>query len=258
MSFLANIQRGRATKPPRFLLYGVEGVGKSTFGAQAPRPIFVQCEDGLDEIDCERFPLAKSFDEVRQSIVGLRVAPHDYETAVVDSLDWLERLIWDRVCQDFQVKNIEKADGGYARGYQHALGYWRDLVEQLSALRDERGMAIILLAHSKIEKFEDPESQPYDRYSPRLHKHACALVCEWCDAVLFATRRIRTQTDEAGFNKKRTIAQPIGGAGGERIIRPVGGPACIAKNRFGITGELPLSWAALVNAMTQQPNQGAN
>jgi hypothetical protein len=76
-----------------------------------------------------------------------------------------------------------------------------------------------------VEKFEDPESSPYDRYSPRLHKHAAALVSEWCDAVLFATRKIRTQTEDAGFGRKRTIAHTLGKDGGERVLRCVGSPA---------------------------------
>lgn len=258
MSLLANIQRGRAPMPPRILLYGVEGIGKSTFGAQAPKPIFVQTEDGLSQIDCEKFPLATSVDEVRAALTELYVQPHDYETAVIDSLDWLEHLIWDAVCKEYNVKSIEKADGGYAKGYTHAVPYWRQIVDLLNALRNEKGMAVILIAHSKVEKFEDPESSPYDRYSPRLHKHAAALLCEWCDAVLFAARRFRTQSEDAGFNRKRTTAHAIGKDGGERILRCVGGPSCIAKNRYGIVEELPLSWAAFVQALSNnQPNEGA-
>ncbi|MCS7017287.1 MAG: ATP-binding protein, partial [Gemmatales bacterium] len=119
----------------------------------------------------------------------------------------------------------EKADGGYARGYTHAVTHWREVVDQLNLLRSQRGMVVVLIAHAKVEKFEDPETPPYDRYSPRLHKHAAALVCEWSDAVLFATRKFRTQSEDAGFGRKRTIAQPIGKDGGERILRCIGGPS---------------------------------
>jgi hypothetical protein len=117
-------------------------------------------------------------------------------------------------------------------------------------------MVVLLIAHTKVERFEDPESSAYDRYSPRLHKHAAALICEWCDAVLFATRKIRTQTEDAGFNRKRTIANAIGKDGGERILRCVGGPSCIAKNRFGIVEELPLSWAAFMAALSNNQTSG--
>ena len=114
-------------------------------------------------------------------------------------------------------------------------------------------MVIMLIAHAKVEKFEDPEAPPYDRYSPRLHKHAAALVSEWSDAVLFATRKFRTQSEDGGFGRKRTIAHAVGKDGGERVIRTVGGPSCVAKNRYGLTEELPLSWNAFVNALTVQP-----
>ena len=116
-------------------------------------------------------------------------------------------------------------------------------------------MCVILLAHAKVEKFEDPESVAYDRYSPRLHKHAAALVTEWCDAVLFATRKFRTESEDAGFNRTRSIAVALGAEGGERILRCVGGPSCVAKNRYSLPAELPLSWETLMSAMsrTEEP-----
>jgi len=256
MSMLARIQRGKTPMPPRVLVYGTEGIGKSTFASEAPKPIFIQTEDGLDEIPCDKFPLAGSYEDVAGALAELRTEKHDYESVVIDSLDWLERLIWDRVCIDSGVKNIEKADGGYARGYSHAVDYWREVVNQLNILRSSRGMVVLLIAHTKVEKFEDPESSPYDRYSPRLHKHAAALLTEWSDAVLFATRKIRTQSEDAGFNRKRTIAHPVGKDGGERILRTVGGPSCIAKNRYGLVDDLPLSWAGFMAALFNQQPQG--
>jgi hypothetical protein len=256
MSLMARVQRGRIPKPPRLLIYGTEGIGKSTFAAGAPGPVFLQTEDGLDEIDCDKFPLATTYEEVLTALQELQTEQHTFETVVIDSLDWLERLIWDRVCEDTGAKSIEKADGGYARGYTHALTHWRKVLDHLNALRNGRGMAVLLIAHAKVDKFEDPESSPYDRYSPRLHKHAAALVGEWCDAILFATRKIRTHTEDTGFNRKRTTAHAIGRDGGERVLRCVGGPAYVAKNRYGIAEELPLTWAAFVTAMSSNHSEG--
>ena len=249
MSLLDNIKSGKHPMPPRIEIYGVEGIGKSSLAASAPNAVFIPTEDGLSEIDCHRFPLANSFAEVMEALESLYQEKHDFQTVAIDSLDWLERLIFDEVCREYGVRSIEKADGGYARGYTHALIHWRKILNILDALRSEKGMACILIAHSKIEKFEDPESAAYDRYSPRLHKHANALISEWVDAVLFATRKFRTQKEDTGFNRERTIAAPLGADGGERIIRTVGGPACVAKNRFKLPGELPLSWDALMAAM---------
>ena len=242
MSLISSITKGREAQPPRIMIYGSEGVGKSTFAALAPNPVFVQTEDGLSEIDCSNFPLAKNFDDVVLQLQAVRDEQHDYGTVVIDSLDWLERLVWDRVCADYGVKSIEKADGGYGKGYVHALTYWRQIVSLLNDIRARKGMAVILIAHAAVERFEDPEHAAYDRYTPRLHKKACSLVCEWVDAVLFASRRMRVDSTTGK-------AAPVGADGGERILRTNGSPACIAKNRFGLPTELPLSWSAFVEAL---------
>ncbi|HQJ69050.1 MAG TPA: AAA family ATPase, partial [Anaerohalosphaeraceae bacterium] len=161
----------------------------------------------------------------------------------------------DDLCRISNSASIEKVDGGYGKGYIAALGFWRYLLDQLNVLHKQRNMAVILIAHAKIERFEDPESIAYDRYSPRLHKHASALLTEWVDAVLFATRKFRTETEDAGFGRERTIAVGIGPEGGERILRTVGGPSCVAKNRYNLPFELPLSWEAFANALSNQPLQ---
>ena len=251
MTLLERIHTGRRHSPPRLVLYGTEGIGKSTTAAAAPEPIFIPTEDGLDQIDCASFPLAGRYSDVEAALQALIHEPHDFQTVVIDSLDWLERLIWDHLCQQYGVTGIEKVDGGYARGYTHALTHWRKVLADLDTLRRKRGMCVILLAHAKVEKFEDPEHSSYDRYSPRLHKHANALITEWADAVLFATRRIITRADASGggFGRDRTIAAGLGEAGGERILRTVGSPSCVAKNRFNLPGELPLAWSSLMEAL---------
>ena len=256
MSLLESITRGKENKPPRIFLYGQEGVGKSCTAAQAPNPVFIQTEDGLDEINTSKFPLAKSLNDVLNALGALRDEQHDFRTVVLDSADWLERLIWDKVCQDFGVRSIEKADGGYGKGYVHALTYWRQIVSLFNDLRNVRGMIVIVIAHSKVERFEDPENAAYDRYTPRLHKSATSLLCEWVDAVLFATKRFRVSKEQGtGFQGDRAIATAIGADGGERILRTVGSPACIAKNRFNLPSEIPLSWAAFMEAYAKGGEQ---
>ena len=244
MSMLESIQSGRENKPPRLMIYGQEGVGKSTFGASAPGAIFVQTEDGLGEIDTCKFPLAQNFGDVVTALTALRDEDHNFRTVVIDSLDWLERLIFDEVCKEFGVRSIEKADGGYGKGYVDALVHWRKVLALLDDLRNKRGMMVILLAHAKVERFEDPENTAYDRYAPRLHKHAASLVSEWVDAVMFATKRMRVSKD----GDTRSIASPIGADGGERVLRTNGSPACIAKNRFSLPNEIPLSWDSFLQA----------
>ena len=243
MSLLQQITTGKAAQPPRIMIYGSEGIGKSTFAANAPKTVFIQTEDGLGEIDCAKFPLVGTFDDMVAQLKAIRDEQHEYQTLAIDSLDWLERIIWDRVCADYGVKCIEKADGGYGKGYTHALTYWRQVISILNEIRERRKMAVILVAHAKVERFEDPEHPAYDRYTPRLHKAACSLVCEWVDAVLFATRRMRVDSDTGK-------AAPVGADGGERILRSFGSPACIAKNRYRLPPEMELSWAAFVQGLS--------
>lgn len=244
MGLLAQVSSGRQQKPRRVMIYGVHGIGKSTFGAMAPAPIFLQTEDGLASLEAPRFPLAESFEDVMEGLTGLYSEPHQYQTVVIDSLDWLERLIWARVVRErgpqnkTRVENIE--DFGFARGYTFALDHWKEILDGLSALRNERGMMVILIAHAKIERFENPETDAYDRYSPRLHKHASALVQEWCDEVLFATYKVHTKQTEEVFDKTRT--RGIGT--GDRILRTTERPAHMAKNRLSLPEELPLDFAA--------------
>jgi hypothetical protein len=254
MGLMQQIQSGRSHMPPRIMTYGTEGVGKSSLASGAPHPIFVQTEDGLGEIDCHKFPLARSFDDVMTALQELATESHDFETVVIDSLDWLERLIWDAVCKRESATTIEKVGGGYGKGYTLALDFWRKLLDRLTVLHQERHMMVFLIAHSKVEKFEDPEAPAYDRYSPRLHKHAAALITEWCDAVLFATKRFTTRSEDAGFGRQRAIAAPIGAAGGERILRTTGGPSCVAKNRYRLRPEIPLSWEAIVSGILDSSN----
>lgn len=236
MTMLNQIQRGREARPRRVMLYGVHGVGKSTFGAMSVEPIFVQTEDGLADIECQKFPLARSFGEVISVLTSLYSDEHKYQTAVIDSLDWLERLIWVDVCQKRGVESIE--DIGYAKGYTFALTQWREVLDGLDALRNDRGMGIILIAHAKIEKFEDPESEGYDRYVPRLHKLASALIQEWSDEVLFATYKVHTRKVDESFGR----AKHRGIGTGERVIRTTERPAHVAKNRLGLPEEIPLDY----------------
>jgi len=237
MSLIANVTRGRPAVPRRTIVYGPGGVGKSTFAASADAPVFIQTEDGLATIDVPRFPLSTRYGDVIAALGELYTEPHDFKTVVVDSLDWLERLIHAEVCAKRGVESIE--DIGYAKGFVFALTQWREFLAGLDALRNERGMAVILIAHAAIEKFANPETETYDRFVPRLHRQASALLQEWADEVLFANYRVLTRTSNEGFDRKRV--QGIGT--GERVLRTTERPAHVAKNRLGMPEEIPLDFA---------------
>jgi AAA domain len=249
VKLLERVMSGRSPAPRRVMLYGTQGIGKSTFAAGAPRPVFIQTEDGLGEIDCDKFPVAASFDDAMRALSELYTEEHHYKTVVIDSLDWMERLIWAEVCRKKNVTSIE--DIGYAKGYVFALTQWKELIEGLSALRSDRGMSVVLIAHARIERFENPETEAYDRYVPRLHKLAAAVVQEWCDEVLFATYKVYTRQTDEGFDRKRT--QGLGT--GERVIRTEERPAHVAKNRLGLPEELPLDWNAYAHYITNNKGE---
>jgi adenylate kinase family enzyme len=254
MKLLEQVASGRSPAARRVMLYGTHGVGKSTFASRAPKPVFIQTEDGLGEIDCDKFPLTTAFEQAMQALSELYTDKHPYRTIVVDSLDWLERLIWAEVCRKRNVESIE--DIGYAKGYVFALTQWREFLEGLTALRNDKGMMVVLISHARIERFENPETESYDRYVPRLHRLASQVLQEWCDEVLFATFKVYTKQTDEGFDRKRT--QGIGT--GERIIRTVERPAHVAKNRLNLPEEMPLDWNVyakyLTNGHTSSPQGG--
>lgn len=236
-SILSSITRGRTLDAPRIILYGMEGIGKSTFAANFPSPIFIQTEDGLGMIDCAKFPLVKSFDEVFQELVALETEPNEFKTIVIDSLDWLERLIWDKVAQDSKVNNIEQI--GFGKGYTMALTFWRIVLDHLEALH-KQGKIILLLAHAVAEDYSDPEVNSLKRFTPRLHKTARSLVAEYVDVILLATR---------------AFGAAKGDQNNPRIVRTEASPYQVAKSRFAIPAELPLDADAVLYSIKQAQNE---
>jgi hypothetical protein len=255
--------QSKKSRPPRVLLYGSEGIGKSTFGEGCPNPIFIPTEDGLDEIDAAKFPKCNSFQEVSDNLDILIADRHDFGSVVLDTADWTEKLIHKEVCRRDSKASIELCAGGFGKGYGVALELWHELLDKFDRLRD-RGMVIVILAHANVSRFEDPDqSVSYDRYTLKLNDSkkfsSSALICEWCDAVLFATRKVlvKTESKKVGNETKiRGVAVTLGGDEASRIIRPYGSPSAIAKNRYGIKTEIPLSWRAFVDAIASSATAG--
>lgn len=238
---LSSIAKGGLLKPPRVLIYGPAGVGKTTFGAEAPKPIFLPIEDGLGRIDADSFPTPKTYEDVRSALNALMNEEHEYRTLVVDSLDWLEPLIWQHTCQANNWKSIEQP--GYGRGYVEALRYWREFLDQVNWLRDMKRMALVLISHSQVRRFDAPDSDGYDRYLIKLQQKAADLVSENCDCIFFADwQKTTIKTEEKGRTRTRGISQ------GERLIYTEERPAFIAKNRYGLPNQMPLNWQSFIDA----------
>lgn len=238
---LASLKRGRETKPPRMIVYGPHGIGKTTFAALAPAPVFVQTEDGVGKLEFDRFDLARSFEEVLQALAALATGEHSFRTVVLDSVDWTERLIHQAVRRDHGDKIFQE----YGKGFVRAVQYVEMLLNALNDLRDKRGMTVILLAHAIVKRYESPDVEPYDRYKLDLHEKASSVFEEWCDMLLFANYKSFTTSTDTGFGQKA-----VRGVGtGERILYTEERPAFVAKNRYGLPSDMPFSWATFASAL---------
>lgn len=237
------ILRGVQPGPRRVLLYGQHGCGKSTWASQAPSPIFLDLEDGINDLDCDKTEHIKSLIEVRTTLEALAGDDYDYKTLVIDSVDWLEHLIHKQVAEDAGTKTI--ADVSFGKGYPAAVKYWSQIIGVLDLLRTRKRMGIVMLSHAKIERFDSPESDGYDRYAPDLHKSSSGMIQEWVDEVLFASFRVYVKKEDAGFNKQ--INKAIGGK--ERYIRTSESASAVAKNRLGLPDELPMHWSAYADCI---------
>jgi hypothetical protein len=239
---LASVRRDVGPRPDRILLMGTEGVGKTTFAAEAPSPIFICAEDGIPTAlqHIPRFPEPQSFAEVLEAIRTLARDEHDFRTLAVDTLDWLEPLIWRDLCArngwtaDDGAPDIEKP--GYGKGYVAAAEEWRRFFAALDQLRNRRGMEIILLAHTEIKTFQNPAGNDYSRYQLKLHKTSAGLVKEWTDVNLFAiheefAKEIKGKPTRKGFST------------GRRVVHTERTAAWDAKNRHSLPPELPLNYA---------------
>lgn len=240
---LSSISRTvRNSLPPRVVVHGDGGVGKSTFAANAYKPVFLPFEDGLDGIEVDAFPRLGSYQDAIDAVASLAEQEHDFGTVVVDSLDWLEPLVWAAVAKAAGKASIEEIP--YGKGYAEALPLWRRLLDGLNYLREQRNMAVILIAHSEVKRFEAPDSEPFDRYQIKLHKGANAMVREWADVIGFAHHETAIKKETNGFSTRAR-----GLSTGRRLLRVVETPACVAKNRYGMPDTVPLEWNALVGAM---------
>ena len=242
--FLQAVTETSGILPHSVLIYGPDGIGKTTFASQFESPIFIGSENGAGRLKLKRMPLAYSFSEILAQLQELYTEKHSYKTLAVDSLDWLESMIWADVCEADGVKNIELAMGGFARGYIEALKYWQKFRPYLERLRLEKGMNIVLIAHSMVKTFNDPfTNSSYDRYQIKLHDKAAAYLREAVDCVLFGNFKVATQGKE---NQKHKAY-----GDGSRVLYTERRPGFDAKNRLGLPFILPFSYADFQAACDQ-------
>jgi len=231
------ISTGIKKKPYFILPYGPPTIGKTSFAADAPNPIFLDIEKGSDLVSTNRFEDLKTWDDVLKAIDYLTNEKHDFKTAVIDTVGALESWLFEKICKQENVKTIDEAFGGYGKGYNYAVTQWIDLIGRLSTLRD-KGVNIILLGHADIKTFNDPNhTLPYERYVLKLNDKAAAKLREAVDSVLF----MNFEDTVFKVNKSDKKAKATGGD--IRKIYTQRKAAYDAKDRLGLPEEFPLSWA---------------
>jgi len=238
MALLQTLIRTQTPAPPKMIVYGQPGVGKTTFAASAGA-ILIDCENGAGAIpDLSRTPYLKSWTEIRNWLVELAEnTPKDLQVLAVDTLDWMVTRIVEYVIVDLDPKSggdlrntIGSSHGGYfkARDIVNNVVY-RDLIPLLNTI-NAKGIAIVLLAHASNEKMKTPEGFDIRLAAPDLPNWILPTFVEWCDAVLYATRD-----------------------GNKRTLRTEGTNVVMAKNRYGLPAEIEFSWPVLMEAMYSNP-----
>ncbi len=243
-SRLASVKRGRIESGLRILVYGPESVGKTTLAASSPDPIFCDIESSSKELDVARYPfrdgadghVPRTYEEVLAGLQDLLVSDHEYKTVVFDTVDQLEVLIWNHViARDNMRTKGQKVmtsieDYGYAKGYVVALDEWRVFLSLLDRLC-ARGMNILLIGHTAIRSFKNPEGDDYDRYTLRVHEKAAGAFKAWADVVAFATF-------EEGASKTAGQPRPRGWSTGRRVLKLERTAAFDAKSRIPMPAEV--------------------
>lgn len=283
---LSSVKSGVSSAPPIIIIYGDGGIGKSSFAANAPNPVFIFTENSLGKLDVPRFTfdepgnpiqreVAANYEEVMESLSSLLFDEHDYKTVVIDTLDWMEPLVWNYLIRQQPtsqsgviIRNID--DYGYGRGYKLAIDCWNDFLAMLGALRSQRNMLVMLVAHETKEKITPPDGVGYDAYTLKLQNSekvsAKDKVVEYSDIVLFANWKVATTEEKTGSGKDQKRNRGVGS--GERIVYTEKRPAYEAKNRYKLPERIHVKdehWGDVWNALAdnipwfktimEEPNQ---
>ena len=238
-----DIIRGKLPGALKVVVYGPEGIGKSTFASQFPNPLFIDTEGSTRHMDVARTPKPTSWPMLLGLVDEVIRDSSLCRTLVVDTMDWAELMCTQYVCDKYQKKSIEEF--GYGKGYTYLSEEFGRLLNQLSEVV-ERGVHVVVTAHAKMRKFEQPdELGAYDRWEMKLSAKNAPLVKEWADMVLFASYKTYAVKTESGKVK---------GQGGERRMYTAHHPCWDAKNRFGLAPELPFDFAGIASVIGETPS----
>jgi hypothetical protein len=252
---LQSIIKGRLESAPRVLLYSPPKIGKTGWAAQIPGVLFMASEQGTEEYDVPRIPTIVKCEgrggthrcgwaQVKGWLETLRDDPHEYKALAIDTLDWLEAVLFSHLVATCPKgrNTIVEAHGGYGKAYEIAVEEWRKFASMLDVISRRRNMLIAVLAHSTTSTFKDPTSSDYDQYRLKMHKLGSAFWMEWADAILFAN-----------FEQVKSLDTGDWTSTGRRVIYTSPHPqfAYVAGNRYGLPPTLDLSYADFVRALEE-------
>lgn len=240
---LEGIHRGKKKVPDRVLIYGVGGVGKSSWAADAPAPIFIAAEDGVNHLDVAQFddPRPETYDEILEAVDVLTKEDHDFKTLAIDSIDWVEHLVRDKVISENRHEKTGQPwttqdYDAYGRGVKLAVDEFRKLIDALERLQRVKGMGVILVAHAIVANFKNPTGEDFMTYKPALTGDLLPnLFGDWVDAVLFATYDVDVQKSK-GFARNKAWSD------GSRVVYTTHNACWVAKNRYGLPEAIDLDY----------------
>lgn len=236
-----NITRGKIASAQKIVVYGSEGVGKTTFAAQFPNPLFIDTEAGTQHYDVARVdPAPQSWTALLQTVRDVKTE-RPCSTLVLDTADWAESIAMAHVCAEHKWASIETP--GYGAGYTALREEFGKLLNLLSDVT-ETGINVVVTAHAAMRKFDQPdEAASYDRWELKLQKKVAPLLKEWADAVLFADYKTVVETVAAGMGQVKGKAR----GGSKRIMHTQHHACWDAKNRWGLADELPFDYTNIAS-----------
>lgn len=238
-----NISKGRVKKPLKVVLYGPEGVGKSTLASHFPNPVFIDTEESTAHMDVYRFDKASSWQGIKDQAEYIRTHPTEYQTLVVDTADWAEQMEIAYLCNKNGWDGLEGA--GYGKGYTYSAEEFGRFLNILQGCVDA-GVNVVVTAHAQLRKVELPEEMgAYDHWEMKPSKKVAPMIREWADVVLFLNyKTVIVNVDGKGQTKGKNKA-----TGGRRVMYTTHTPFWDAKNRFGLPDEIPLDFNEIAHIL---------